>query len=951
MATGLLNTIRRLVDAGFPESTAQKIATGELPMDEASRMARAAEQGYTIPAYTGAKTGDIMAFDPNMGRRGRTDTGTWFSQEPQIANTYAGSIDSGTIYPVLLRDRGLTEVDAGGQNWSRIMPDTPIRYSSGAQTRAGELTGDVLFQDYTNTNDIARLARRQGDEGVRFYNVQDRGPYMGGVENVPPTADNLAIFNPANIRSRFAAFDPDQIGNPNILAGGAGILGVGLMASEDAQAREPELFWDKITESLGLSTKQSDLASEIQGLLPTMNQPRVPGGSTAEMYDNQPIGFWGEGHANPQDPNWQAVASNFWRNRVADAMAAPGFLADVVDLPTTFMSRQLEPEQDIPYFRRSGRAYDATQQGLSLLFGEPVPVEDPQTAGFLAMTDVASAAVPGLLASTAPQAIRAGQRISRAAEELGETVGRNIQNYQPMTPGSPRAQIGAVGDLTPSRLGEKQPTGLFSQLEVAARDLPQQKGSGQQMLAMIQKQGGVKPEEIKWTGLDDFLANKPTVTKGEIEDYLLNNRVELQEVKLGGATSDYPFRTGEEWNNALRAAERSRNWEEAERIGAAWEAFEGLGGAGQPKFSKYTLPGGENYREVLLTLPRQQASLNADAQKVFKKNYNELNAEQKRMLESEYQTPADAFRSSHYDQPNVLAHVRLNDRIDADGKKVLFVEEVQSDWHQAGRKKGYSAKPNESIKEYQDLSRRMATEFMPPESREIIRARLDELRPIVSGQGGPDGTVPDAPFKTSWHELALRRVMQEASEKGYDRIAFTKGAQQADRYDLSKQVDSIDYINKGNKMYLISAKSPDGRNVIDRKYYYENELEDIVGKEIAEKIISGKGKKRGMDDSGNINRSLSDVDLKVGGKGMKGFYDQILPKSLNKLGKKFDAKVGTTNLQTGDEVWSMDITPKMRQTASDQGMPLFSAGAPIGAGLLAPQEEPQQNTPTSLMDF
>src|SRR5690606_35665961 len=43
----------------------------------------------------------------------------------------------------------------------------------------------------------------------------------------------------------------------------------------------------------------------------------------------------------------------------------------------------------------------------------------------------------------------------------------------------------------------------------------------------------------------------------------------------------------------------------------------------------------------------------------------------------------------HFDQPNILAHVRFNERVDADGKRELFLEEVQSDWHQDGRKHGY----------------------------------------------------------------------------------------------------------------------------------------------------------------------------------------------------------------------------------------------------------------------
>ena len=47
------------------------------------------------------------------------------------------------------------------------------------------------------------------------------------------------------------------------------------------------------------------------------------------------------------------------------------------------------------------------------------------------------------------------------------------------------------------------------------------------------------------------------------------------------------------------------------------------------------------------------------------------------------------FKSSHFDQPNILAHVRFNERTDADGKRVLFLEELQSDWGQKGKKEGF----------------------------------------------------------------------------------------------------------------------------------------------------------------------------------------------------------------------------------------------------------------------
>ena len=44
------------------------------------------------------------------------------------------------------------------------------------------------------------------------------------------------------------------------------------------------------------------------------------------------------------------------------------------------------------------------------------------------------------------------------------------------------------------------------------------------------------------------------------------------------------------------------------------------------------------------------------------------------------------FESTHFAEPNILVHLRMNTRTDADGNKVLFLEEVQSDFQQGYRK-------------------------------------------------------------------------------------------------------------------------------------------------------------------------------------------------------------------------------------------------------------------------
>jgi hypothetical protein len=92
----------RLTSQGFPEDTAMRIATGELPMDAASRNARAVEQGYDpFETWYHGTADDIAAFDPAKSQSrdfGHAGEGTYVASHPGIArayaNTAAGSADA-----------------------------------------------------------------------------------------------------------------------------------------------------------------------------------------------------------------------------------------------------------------------------------------------------------------------------------------------------------------------------------------------------------------------------------------------------------------------------------------------------------------------------------------------------------------------------------------------------------------------------------------------------------------------------------------------------------------------------------------------------------------------------------------------------------------------------------------------------------------------------------------
>ena len=57
-----------------------------------------------------------------------------------------------------------------------------------------------------------------------------------------------------------------------------------------------------------------------------------------------------------------------------------------------------------------------------------------------------------------------------------------------------------------------------------------------------------------------------------------------------------------------------------------------------------------------------------------------------------------------------------------------------------------------------------------------------------------DSKTPTAPFVTdtnAWTKLGLKTALKEAVKQGVERIAWTTGEQQNERYDLSKQVDDV----------------------------------------------------------------------------------------------------------------------------------------------------------------
>jgi hypothetical protein len=616
--------------------------------------------------------------------------------------------------------------------------------------------------------------------------------------------------------------------------------------------------------------------------------------------------------------------------------------------------------------------------------------------------------------------------------------------------------------------------GFYSATEQAALNLNRNKGTGQSFINDLMKAPDVKKEELAYTGLDDFLRDKPNVTKQEVQDFLANNRVDVQEVTYGAPIAEdligiakrkevfdkyepeiqalykemdnprYKLvnkgMTGEEYNRGVVLQNRTfrgeplteqekfelddilsrldsitvkefDNVEEARKAYFGMNQEEKLKHSIRPvkspselqqeintiqnirdseadavyvvpestptKFGKYQLAGGENYREILLTLPENMSAYDKYTKSLREKygqggfdNLPLTDVERARLEKFYANEDVSSYQSSHFKEPNILAHMRVNDRVDADGKKMLLVEEIQSDWHQAGREKGYKGKG--TLKELPDDYFVQEIKTIDGDTMYVVRNvdnpsvvlnkdynRQSAINGVVNElNASSTGGVPDAPFKDTWYQLALKRLTKYAADNGYERIGLTTGKRQIERFadELRQNVDEIAFSSgyPSKDITTISA-SQNGQlaftgTVKDGKFLdgqaRGKTVEEVLGKSMAKQIAE---KESGV---------LKGDDLTIGGEGMKKYYDDIYPKFLDKYGKKYGASVGETQITTDyardasgipaqrpskETIRYLDITPQMKEGTS-KGQPLFAATPLLPATSLLDEEKRKEIT-------
>lgn len=388
---------------------------------------------------------------------------------------------------------------------------------------------------------------------------------------------------------------------------------------------------------------------------------------------------------------------------------------------------------------------------------------------------------------------------------------------------------------------------------------------------------GVKEEEIKWSGIEAFLEGKKSVTKAELQEFVAGSQLQIEE-QMSGEDIDLRYDgSARAYNlydengkvvdtftyNSFLDGYVSESDEEiySNEIELREALIDAYGKTASPRWADYRIDGGKNYRELVFTIPNSSYS-----NKAMRVHWGQ-------------------------DAEGVLAHARIQDFV-VNGKKMLFIEEIQSDWHNEGAKNGYTDVP---ISFEEDVQMNLAISKKVIDYYNSKNLTIRQMLPYISGKEtgfyiiGKEGTAwvkpkeelilspneikymndkrayddlqkkppaPDAPFRDTYHEYVLKRLLRMAAEEGYDSIGWTPAEIQDERWS-------------------------------DNQAHEE-----------------GKGK------SGNLI-------------GYTIEYDQDIPKFLRKYGKKWGATVGTSEVN-GTEVWSMPITTAMKQSVIHEGQPLYS---------------------------
>ena len=339
----------------------------------------------------------------------------------------------------------------------------------------------------------------------------------------------------------------------------------------------------------------------------------------------------------------------------------------------------------------------------------------------------------------------------------------------------------------------------------------------------------------------------------------------------------------------------------------------------QPLFEKYTVAGGDDYTELVFKIKNKDGDIPAVLEGEFGTLANNK-------VKTETKTAIDYRNPNHFNQSNEFAHVRFKTRTLDNGKKVLAVEEMQSDLLQASKTDMFSS-ANSNMRKWNDRD----------------------------GVAYADKVLKDFPFKNNWYEFTIKRLTRYAADNGFDAIAIPKGSLAANRYgqkinkitsveavpSVGKTVDEDAYIirimdenNEAFKEIKVSAGGP-GELSLDQVFEQMSSLRKDIGDK--NYSILQQTYLEAVDAKQLVNNKI-ETSVTGTGKGKFELYDKTIPGYMKKYAKKWNAKVYDDSFSIDDvnidsefkpdrmkemPVTILELSDEMKTGVTSSSQPLF----------------------------
>lgn len=458
---------------------------------------------------------------------------------------------------------------------------------------------------------------------------------------------------------------------------------------------------------------------------------------------------------------------------------------------------------------------------------------------------------------------------------------------------------------------------------------------------------GIKDEEIKWSGIATFLEGKKSVTKEELQEFAKNSSLNISEETLSNYEAEFDefdrllnkytdltaYDYDPDFYSSAEDFARSQIDDYLEDGSITQEQYDEIIesakkiGTEGTRWNDYVVSVGKNYREILFRLP----------------NSNYIN---------------DAMQT-HWGREGVLAHARLQDFDTKDFGKMLFIEEIQSDWHNAGKSNGYTEfNSNDLNSEYERKNRsyedrinqlaetitgglmnnqivskmyvrgcieqsenewaKASTHLLGNideirdgwgfEPKEFVREinLLREMKSQLDRLESEKNKAPDAPFK-NYTDFVLKRLLRMAAEGGYDSIGWTTGKMQekrwssdyAEGYRIEYDQDIPKFLNKYGKQWgakVEMTSASDEDSIVSRN-------SDIIVYKDGDRIEHRNGLWVYKDSSGYERGAVHD--------------DVSIDEAAKELRKTFGKKSTPSH-------YAMMLTDSMKESVLYKGQPMFS---------------------------